>query len=584
MNKKFDPRSLIIADIGNMQTQVSLFDNVSGGYRYLATGKAMTTAFAPIYNFQDGLLESFFQLESISGQSFLNEQGQLLMPVADDMGVDNFGATFSAGEVIKVVLVGLLSNVSIQSARKVIRKVPAHLIDTLDLAALERVEKVVDKIVAERPDLIFITGGTDHGAVKSLLRLVNIVRMAIYLVPEHQRPRVLFAGNAQVAAQVNQMLSRFTKVYVADNVRPALDEENLEASTNAFYDIYKEIQFEKIQGLGTLDRLASGHLIPATMAYRNMFQYLSMASAKNTLGVNLSSRNTYVGYATDGAYDMTVFSDFGSGTGLQNAMKRLQLDDVMKWIPQELPKRYVLDYIQNRVLFPKSVPTRVQGMQIENAITTALVHSGLKRSHLKLEKPFDALRNSEGISAFDRVYLSGHVLVRSLERFENLIMMLNALQPTGVTEFVIDKNNLITALGVAAQINPLLAVQVFENSPISLAHVIAPIGKMDPKLPVLQMKITNEEGHSKVYEFKPDMIYRVPLRIGRHVKLELQPLQKTDIGWGPGRGGEYPQTVAGSMIGFVIDTRGRPYVPMSNKQILQQLHQNWLTSLQKRIK
>ena len=71
----FESRSLIIADIGNMQTQVSLFDNVNGGYRYLATGKAMTTAFEPLYNFQDGLLEAFYQLETISGQTLLNQEG-----------------------------------------------------------------------------------------------------------------------------------------------------------------------------------------------------------------------------------------------------------------------------------------------------------------------------------------------------------------------------------------------------------------------------------------------------------------------------------------------------------------------------
>ena len=88
-----------------------------------------------------------------------------------------------------------------------------------------------------------------------------------------------------------------------------------------------------------------------------------------------------------------------------------------------------------------------------------------------------------GISAFDRIYLSGYALVRTLERFENLIMMLNALQPSGLSELVIDKNNLLSSLGVAAaQLNPLLAVQVFENSLLSFAHVIAPVGKTNPKI------------------------------------------------------------------------------------------------------
>lgn len=581
---KLDSRSLIIADIGNMQTQVTLFDNVNGGYRYLATGKAMTTAFEPLYNFQDGLLESFYQLETISGQTLLNQEGQLLMPVADDMGVDDFGASFSAGEAIKVVLVGLLENVSILSAKRVIRKVPAHLIETMDLASMDRVENLVDKIVSEKPELVFITGGTDNGAVKSLLRLVNIVRMAIYLLPEHLRPRVLFAGNAKVAPRVNQMLSPFTKVYITENVRPALKKENLEDATNTFYSIYKEIQMEKIQGLNTLDRLSSGTLMPISMGYRNMFQFFSKSSKKNILGVNLSSRGVLVGYSTKNAYDMTVFSDFGSGTGLQNAMTQLSYEDIAKWIPADLSKNYVLDFIQNRILYPKSVPTKMDGMHIENAITTALVHRSLKRSHVKLDEPFRSVRNAKGISPFDKIYLSGYALVRTLERFENLIMMLNALQPSGLTELVIDKNNLLSSLGVAAQINPLLAVQVFENSLISFAHVIAPMGKTNPKLPVLQMKITSEEGQSKVYEFKADMLYRVPLRIGRNVKLELQPLQKTDIGWGPGRGGEYPELIQGSMVGFVIDTRNRPYEPTGNKQIQQQLHQNWLSSLQRKVK
>jgi hypothetical protein len=398
------------------------------------------------------------------------------------------------------------------------------------------------------------------------------------------RPRVLYAGNAQVAPRVNQLLAPFTKVYVTENVRPALKQENLEAAINTFYSIFKEIQMEKIQGLSTLDRLSSGTLIPISMGYRNMFQFFSKTSDKKNLGVNLSSRGVLVGYSTKDAYDMTVFSDFGSGTGLQNAMTQLSYDDIGKWIPIEIPKSYVLDFIQNRILYPKSVPTRVEGMYIENAITTALVHQSLKRSHVKLDNPFRSVRNTNGISAFDKIYLSGYALTRNLERFENLIMMLNALQPSGLSELVIDKNNLLSSLGVAAQINPLLAVQVFENSPISFAHVIAPVGKTNPKLPVLQMKITTEEGQSKVYEFKADMIYRVPLRIGRHVKLELQPLQKTDIGWGPGRGGEYPELIQGSMVGFVVDTRNRPYQPTNNKQIQQQLHQNWLNSLQRKVK
>lgn len=579
-----EPRSLITADIGNINTQVSLFDTVSGRYRYLATGKAITTAFAPIYNFQDGLLEAFFSLEKITGQSFLNQEGQLLMPAAEGKGVDNFGATFSAGEPIKVLAVGLLNNVSLQSAKKILQKVPTTLVGTVSLSSMERVEKLVDQIVSKRPELIFITGGTDQGAAKSVLGLVNILRMAIYLMPQNQRPIVLYAGNNQIAPNVNKMLASFTKVYVADNLRPSLKVENLEPATQALYQIFKEIQIRKIHGLETLNLLSSEKMLPASLGYRNMFKYLAKTSNKKILGVNLSSSGTLVSYAVNGNYDMRVFSDFGTGIGLQASLKKISTNDILKWIPLEVNKNDVSDFVQNRILFSKSVPCTVNAMKIENALTVSLIRKSLADSQADFPKQIIHPNHGNTLQWFDKIYLSGYALVRSLENLENLVMILNAIQPCGITELLIDKNNLFSSLGAAAMINPLLTVQVLENSLISLAHVITPVGKMNSQLPVLQMKITTESGNATVYEFKAGMLYRIPLKIGKQAKIEIQPLQKTDIGWGRGRGGVYPEWIKGSMLGIVVDTRGRPFVPMQSKRTYQAVTNQWLQSLHRRMK
>ena len=111
--------SLLAIDIGAMITRALLFDVVNGRYQFLAAGSAVTTPGAPYRNVGEGVRRALDQLQEISGRMLMRDDESVIIPSASDgSGVDAVAATFSAGPPLKVVAVGLLEDVSLESARR----------------------------------------------------------------------------------------------------------------------------------------------------------------------------------------------------------------------------------------------------------------------------------------------------------------------------------------------------------------------------------------------------------------------------------------------------------------------------------
>jgi hypothetical protein len=101
----------------------------------------------------------------VTGSTLLGPQDNNLIAPAqpDGSGVDAVVATISAGPAVKTVVVGLLSDVSVQSARRLAESTYSRVVDTLDLSDHRRPDQQMDGILRSRPDLVG-RGGTDGGA------------------------------------------------------------------------------------------------------------------------------------------------------------------------------------------------------------------------------------------------------------------------------------------------------------------------------------------------------------------------------------------------------------------------------------
>jgi hypothetical protein len=160
-----DADSLLAIDVGATTTRVALFDVVEGRYRFVATGTAPTTVDAPFNDISEGVRMALDHLQSITGRTLVGPDELLIVPTSGDgSGVDTISATLSVGTPLRIVAVGLLEDVSLESARNLATTTYARVVENISLNDRRKPEARIDAILRLRPDLILAAGGTQNGA------------------------------------------------------------------------------------------------------------------------------------------------------------------------------------------------------------------------------------------------------------------------------------------------------------------------------------------------------------------------------------------------------------------------------------
>ena len=184
-----DAESVLALDIGSIQTRALLFDVVDGQYRFISAGIAPSTAAAPFFDITEGVFQAIRRLQDLTARKLLDGKTQLIIPSqSDGSGVDQMTVTFSAGPGLRVVTLGLLEDVSLESATRLAASIPGQVVESIGLNDRRRTESQIDAIVKAKPDLILLAGGTDGGATRSLGRLVDLIHLTMQVIPRYKRP------------------------------------------------------------------------------------------------------------------------------------------------------------------------------------------------------------------------------------------------------------------------------------------------------------------------------------------------------------------------------------------------------------
>ena len=218
-----DADSVLAIEIGTVSTRVILFDVVEGRYRFLGQGSVATTMGAPINDVSVGVKAALDQLHDITGRVLFNSEGQLVIPSQPSgIGVDACVATVSVGPPLKVVAIGLLEDVSAESAKNLASTTYARVLETMSLNDSRGLVERLDTILQIHPDLIVVAGGIEGGATKSVIDLLESVGMACYLMPKDQRPEVLYAGNSALDKDVQASIGYTGKPAYCTQCSPVL--------------------------------------------------------------------------------------------------------------------------------------------------------------------------------------------------------------------------------------------------------------------------------------------------------------------------------------------------------------------------
>jgi hypothetical protein len=573
--------SLLAIDVGEVNTRAVLFDVVEARYRFLAIGTARSTAQAPYNHIGEGINRAITRLEEITGRELIGEDDRLIVPSKlDGSGIDMFVGTISAGSPLRVIAVGLLEDISLASAKRLVSTTYAQVVETLGLNDRKKPEERLDTILSYRPDLIVIAGGTENGATNSVIRLVESVGLACSLMPAEQRPKILYTGNQKLNPEIESRLGTLAKNYFAPNVRPGLDVEQISPAQIKMAEIFRSILSSRIPGVGDLNEWAGMQLTPTASAFGRIIQFLSKVydPTKGVLGIDVGASATTIAAAYDGEVSLGVYPQYGLGRGVSGLVADSSIDDFQRWIPLEVGDDYIRDYIYNKEIYPSSLPVSTEDLAIEQALARQAIRLAISAAEDGFPKGIR--RSGTGMLPwFEPIMATGSVLTRAPTTGHSFLTLLDAVQPTSITTMVLDQSNLAAPLGAAAPINPSLSVQVLESSAfLSLATVITPISSARLGTPILRLRVTYESGDETSFDIKQGALEALPIPMGEAARLRLQPLHRSDVGMGgPGRGGSV--RVVGGALGVVIDARGRPIHLPRDITRRQDLYKKWLWTL-----
>jgi hypothetical protein len=571
--------SILAIDVGAAVTRAVMFDVVEGQYRFVASGQAPTTAEAPFKDVGIGVREAILNLQNTMGTTLLgpNDNNLIAPSQPDGSGVDAVVVTLSAGPTVKTVVVGLLSDVSVQSARRLAESTYSRIVETLELSDHRKPDQQMDSIVRSRPELVILAGGTDGGASRSIQKMLEAVGLACYLMPMEKRPMVLYAGNQKLANDVQEMLGGHVgKLQISYNARPSLEVENLAPASFELASLMMKLRQRQIKGIEELNLWSAGNLLPTAYAGGRMIRFLSKLyeSTRGLLSVNVGASATAVAAGFAGELTLGVYPQFGLGENLAGILQYTEVEDIMRWLQLDISSNTLREYLFQKSLYPSAIPATMD----EVAITQAIARQALYLAVRTAQKDFPANARAARtglMPPLDLILGGGGVLSEGTSLGQSLLLLLDAIQPVGILPVLLDQNNLLPLLGAASSRNHYLPVQVIESGAfIGLGTVVSVIASANYGDQIVRAKLAYSDGTEARAEVKYGGLEILPLPTGESARLSLQPLRRADAGLGPGKSGAV--TVTGGALGVIIDARGRPLGlpsdPVRRREMIKKWH------------
>jgi len=442
----------------------------------------------------------------------------------------------------------------------------------------------INLLTEKRPDLIIISGGTNNGATEALLNILESIGLSSFLLEESRRPFILYAGNEDLQEEVTSGLDKISKLRIAPNIQPELGKENILPAQKELTDVFTQIKLKQTGGVRELITWTEGYFTSTAAAIGKVIRFLSekYEPEKGVMGVDIGSEAVILAAGFNGKEVLSVYSSLGVGGGATGVYDKSSLDKIKRWLPIDLPNEEIQDYIFNKAANPASLPSLAEHLEIEIALAKQALRIATKTTLPSLEKYSG--KSGSLLPAIEPIIGSGRILTQAPSVSQALSILLDGLQPTGITTIALDQNGLLAALGATAEINPLMTVQVIDSNIFqNIGTIIAPIGYARPGTSVLRVRILREDGRSLTKDYKFGTLSVLPVDYGEKVSLHLRPLHRFDIGMGgPGKAGKV--NAVGGVLGIIIDTRGRPLQFYQDQEKNWKRNQIWRKAIQKQEK
>ncbi len=594
--------SILVTDCGTTFTKVSLLGLVEGQYRLMARGVAPTTVAAPYEDVTRGIISAISEIEYITGRRFIAD-GHIIFPEdSSGDGVDLFVSTISIGGPMRLVVLGAVNQeleglaaqaVSGLHAETYTIPAPAYLAATTpnSLSAVgagqagaspmhtgawtpEQInlewERQIERMRELHPHAALIVGLADSPAGATPLQqacelIVRAAQDANQQAEDYQLP-VLYAGAPQFVEAVRRMLNGYAEV---TRVETLVSQAQLGPTSMAASALYERDVIQRIAGYSTLGSWSHAVPVGTASSLSSLVRFLAQHYSMNVTAVDVGSSTTTLMMAGErGDFIPLVNPGVGVGTGLGAILQQVGVQRIARWLPFTITEDELRQYVMNHMLHAEALPTSYRELQMIQAFAREAIILTKEASGQDSFGPFDA----------DLILATGGVLSQAPKFGQAALMLLDALQPRGVTSLVLDRTMLISQLGAVATVAPIAAVQVNENDAVMhrLGTCVVPFGDLPAGQTAIRVGVEYSNGRQVTAEVMTGSIEIIPLRINEQALLTLYPAPTVDVGLGPGERARAAEEIDGGLVGLIIDARGRPLAFPTNEAERQARLLQWM--------
>lgn len=488
MENEFE-KGFCLIDVGSTTTKAFLFTRNDDWVYHHA--ESPTTVEKPFEDVTKGVLLSLEELEQQSGLKLI-DNSEPAIPIF---------STSSAGGGLAMVIMGLVREVTTQSAERVALGAGSLVLDYIALDDGRTPYKKIEALKNLRPDMVLLAGGFDGGSVFGPVFLAELLSQA-NLQPkltQLSRVPVIYAGNVDAREFVKETLGDRFSYFETPNIRPQSMEENLEPARKTIHDLFMDHVMSHAPGYEKYQSWVSGSLIPTPAGMSRILEVISEDSGKKVLAIDIGGATTDIFTASEGKVFRTVSANLGMSYSILNVAKVAGLENIKALLNFNLEDAELLNRIGNKYLNPTSLPDNETDAEIEcavasNAIRQAVidhfrVKEGLSLSRHGEELSFNTLarkKRKENISAqldsqlsdYELIIGSGGILSHT-PRNTAAKILINGLKLGDTVELAVDSMFILPHLGVLSTQNRELANELFNHFGIvRLGTLIAPAGEL----------------------------------------------------------------------------------------------------------
>ncbi len=585
------PKSIVAVDCGSTTTKAVLLLQNQGRWRLSARSSAATTVEQPFEDVTLGVRGALQGLEELSGRRLLNDDG-IILPSSRGEGVDAFLATSSAGGGLQMAVAGVVSNLSAESAERAALGAGAVVMDVLAIDDGHAPHEKVDRISRLRPDIILLSGGVDGGNVS------QVVAMSELLFAAGPRPRfgrsalpVVYAGNPAARRFVENILGRCAKLYMVDNIRPRLEEEDVSSASRAIQEIFMNHVMAEAPNYAGLLRWVSDDILPTPRAVGDLLCRVSSEWSTDLLAVDVGGATTDVFSVHKGRLYRSVSANLGMSYSICNVLAQAGTAAVQRWLPFEVDDTALHNFLGNKMLRPICLPESPWELMVEQAVAREILRLSLEQ-HRRLARGLMGVQQRREIhQVFDQpqsgatlvdmmaipvIIGSGGVLSHAPRRAQAALIMIDGLQPEGISELWVDSIFMLPQLGVVHRVFPQAAWEVLMRDCLwRLGTVVAPKQPGDFRPGQLVMRVWCEDGRGgQELAVRSGELQVVPVDADSELCIRVVPAPGWDVG--AGRGVPVTRRIRGGLVGMILDARGRPIRMCKDGLRARQQAREWL--------